>query len=140
MPARARHPWSGVLLLGLLILALAACGRIERTGGLGLQPVPDDGFTVTLTTDPAPPVVGPNMLTIALLDADGHPVEGAEIEVIGNMTHAGMIPSVGILRGAASGDYRIALDFTMAGDWIIDITLSPPAGKEIVRHLPLRIS
>jgi hypothetical protein len=82
-------------------------------------------------------VVGLNNLSIAFRSATGQPVEDATVQVIGNMTHSGMTPTVGVLRSAASGIYQVALDFTMAGDWIIDVTLTPPEGAAVVRRFPV---
>ena len=80
----------------------------------------DAGVTVTVEL-PDDPVVGPAPLTI-LLERNGDAVRGAEVEVTGDMTHAGMVPVVVQAEERADGSYR-ADDFVfdMAGDWIVTV-------------------
>ena len=47
---------------------------------------------MTLTTDPAPPVVGDAAVCVTFHNVAGQPVDGAERGVEANMSHAGMMP------------------------------------------------
>jgi hypothetical protein len=89
----------------------------------------DVGITVDLPDDP---VVGPAPLTIHL-ERDGVPLRGAEVEVTGDMTHAGMVPVVARAEERADGSYR-ADDFVfdMAGDWIVTVEARLEDGSRVL--------
>ncbi len=102
-----------IVLFALLgALALNACGpRGEQSGGL-------DVTIVSVAPDPA--TVGEAVLTLALRDTDGNPLEGATIEVEGTMTHAGMKPVIVETEALGGGRYATkGFAFTMGGDWVI---------------------
>ena len=78
-------------------------------------------------------------MTITLRDATGAPVENATLAVIGNMSHAGMVPVTGVVQAVAGDTYHVTIDWTMSGDWYVDVTAQTPDGKEIVRRFPIRV-
>jgi len=100
------------LILAFLLLACRPPDSAARGADAGVS------VTVELPDDP---VVGPAPLTIRL-ERDGLAVRGAEVEVTGDMTHAGMVPVVARAEERADGSYR-ADDFVfdMAGDWIVTV-------------------
>jgi len=102
-------------------------------------PAPDDGYSVSLASEPASPAVGAGTLLITLRDASGQPVEGARLEVEGNMSHAGMIPVAGAVQSAEAGEYRVAIEWTMAGDWFVDVKFSLPDGAAVTRRFPIGV-
>lgn len=117
------HPCVGraLLLAAVLCSALAAAG-CERRGGAASSDV-----YIDVAVEPQPPVVGPATVTVTLLDAAGQPLEGAEVEVEGDMSHAGMAPVIAAAVGGADGRYVTdGFRFTMAGDWffVVRATLS----------------
>jgi len=126
----------GALLLTVLLLTLsvAGCGRIQRPA-----PATDDGYSVTLVSEPAQSGVGTGMLILTLRDSANKPVEGATLEVIGNMSHAGMVPVNGVMQSAVGGEYRVSMEWTMSGDWYIDITFRTRDGAEVSRRFPIRV-
>ena len=114
-------------LLGvLLLLLLASCGR-------GAQDLPDVG--VELAIAPQPPQLGPATITVTLSDASGQPIEGAEVELEGNMNHAGMVPVSARASEVAPGRYRADLEFTMGGDWFILVQADLPDGRSMERKV-----
>jgi YtkA-like len=123
-----------MVLLIVLPFALTACGRMESAA-----PTADDGYTVTMVSQPEAPSVGPGALTITLRDPAGAPVENATLAVVGNMSHAGMVPVTGVVQSSAGGAYKVAIDWTMSGDWYVDVTAQVPDGEEIVRRFPIRV-
>jgi hypothetical protein len=77
-------------------------------------------------------VVGPAPLTIHL-ERDGEAVRGAEVEVTGDMTHAGMVPVVVQAEERADGSYRAeAFAFDMAGDWIVTVEARLEDGSRVL--------
>jgi hypothetical protein len=105
----------------------------------GSAPKADDGYSVTMVSEPAQPTVGPGVLTITLRDPAGNPMEGVELKVIGNMSHAGMTPVEGVLQSSAGGAYRVIMDWTMSGDWFVDVTFNINDGAEASRRFPIRV-
>lgn len=124
-----------LLLVAAVLLALSAgCGRMQPAGG-----APQDGFAMTLAAQPSPPVVGAGTLIVSLRDPAGQPVADARLQVEGNMNHAGMKPSIGKVTAAEEGQYTIALPWTMAGDWYVDIKATLTDGRVISRRFPIAV-
>ena len=62
---------------------------------------------------------------VRLTDPEGAGIDGASVRVEGDMTHAGMVPVLAEAEGVGDGVYRADdMHFTMAGDWIITITVT----------------
>jgi len=113
----------GCLLLAvLLFLGLAGCAR----GGSGL---PDVG--IQLAVEPQPPQVGPAVVVVTLTDGAGQPLTGAQVELEGNMTHAGMVPVLATAAEVEPGQYRAELEFTMGGDWFILVRATLADGRSL---------
>ena len=106
----------------IVAIVMTGCAPSEE-GGLGL--------TVDVGISPTPPLVGPTRLLISLSDSAGAPVEGAEVQVDGNMTHAGMAPVFGTAQEEGDGMYVIpGFRFTMAGDWILTVRVTLADGRQ----------
>ena len=122
-------------LLGVALVAqLAGCGRIQRHSSGA-----PDSFKVTLTTEPAPPLVGDGLVIVTLADSAGRPVDGARLNLEGNMSHAGMVPVFEQATGGQQGVYRVPFQWTMAGDWIIDLKATLPQGQRLDRQFPISV-
>jgi hypothetical protein len=117
------------ILLGLLLLALAltACQGADD----------DSDITVELAVTPDPPLVGEAAVVITLSDKDGQPVTGAEMELEGTMTHAGMVPVFGAATEKEPGRYEAQLEFTMGGDWVIIVRADLADGGKLEKEIDL---
>ena len=75
--------------------------------------------------------VGLATIRVHLLEGD-EGIEGAEVELLGTMTHAGMTPVVRTAEETEPGLY-VANDFefTMAGDWILTAEATLPDGDSL---------
>jgi len=73
---------------------------------------------VVLLTTPAR--VGPAAIEVRLT-VDGSPATGAAVRIVGDMTHAGMVPVVApTVFELGNGVYRSeGFAFDMAGDWVV---------------------
>ncbi|MCX6027781.1 MAG: FixH family protein [Chloroflexi bacterium] len=131
-----RAPYRAFCLLALatLLVALAGCGRVQK-----VAPATDDGLTITMTVEPSPPMIGEGIVVLTVKDASGQPVAGAQVEVEGNMSHAGMMPSFGKAVGSQGGVYRVPIKWTMGGDWYVDVKLTLPDGKIATRRFPVTV-
>ncbi|MCX7671228.1 MAG: FixH family protein [Anaerolineae bacterium] len=122
------------MALLVAVVVVAGCGRM-RAGSTSLP----DGFSITMDAQPSRPVVGDGQLIVTLADPAGRPIADARLEVEGNMSHAGMKPSFGTVTAAAAGRYTVAIRWTMAGDWYVDIKATLADGRVIVRRFPLTV-
>jgi hypothetical protein len=121
------------LLLAWLVLTLAACGRSQDA-------VTAAGLQVTLIPDGSYPG---ETLVVAVRDEAGQPVTDATVSVEGNMNHAGMTPVLtsSVLDGAdgeEDGRYTLPFQFTMLGDWIIMVKITPQDGDTVSTTIDLR--
>src|SRR4051794_5409845 len=94
----------------VLVSLVASCQR---------QGEPGSEVKVELTIAPDPPRVGKAKVTLRLEDALGKPVEGATLQLEGNMSHAGMKPVFATAKETDAGRYQADMEFTMGGDWFI---------------------
>lgn len=107
----------------LATMFLAACGPKQQASKL------PSGVSVTVTAD-APLAIGAIPLRVRITQ-DGAPVSVRELTVVGDMTHAGMVPVVSeIITEQPDGSY-LAEDFafTMAGDWFVQVDFVLAAGE-----------
>jgi hypothetical protein len=116
------------LLWLLLAVALAYCGG--TSGDL-----PD--VRLNLTVDPDPPEVGLARVIVTLQDAAGQPITGAEVELEGNMSHAGMVPVFATAYEVVPGRYEASLEFTMGGDWFILVDAALSDGRTLEQKVDL---
>jgi hypothetical protein len=86
---------------------------------------------------PDPPRTGAATLRLNLADAAGKPINGARIDLEGNMSHAGMRPVFSEAREVGSGRYEAVLEFTMRGDWIILVHITLPDGRRVKKQLSI---
>lgn len=110
----------------LVLLLLAGCGR-------GSKDLPD--VDVALEIEPSPPQLGLASIMVALHDANGLPISGAQVELEGNMNHAGMVPVFAEASEVAPGRYRAGMEFTMGGDWFILVRADLPDGRSMERKV-----
>lgn len=107
------------------------------TCGAGCTPaessVPD--VQVDLTVTPSPPVVGDADVSLTLADRRGTPMKGADVNLEGNMNHAGMKPSFAEMVEVEPGHYAGTLRFTMGGDWFILVKAKTPDGRTIEQKI-----
>lgn len=122
--------------LGTLVLLAGLAVGCSRGGESGDGSA--DDVTMEFEITPDPPDVGPAVVEVVLTDADGEPVNGAELEIEGNMSHAGMEPVIVDATGGQDGRYASdGFEFTMGGDWIITVSGTLPDGREIQRVFDL---
>ena len=89
--------------------------------------------------DPDPLLVGPSQLAVRLTDADGKPVEGAEVRFQAAMGQAGT-PLRAKAKPETGGEYTAPFVWTMAGDWTLAVTATLPGGGTAARELKLHVA
>jgi hypothetical protein len=85
-----------------------------------------DDYTVKLTIDKNPPIVGNNNLSITIQDGAGKNITDAKVKVEYSMPPmSGMPPAKYKADGTLSGsEYKSKVDFSMAGGWNMDVHIS----------------
>lgn len=122
-----------LLLVGVIV---SACNPAEDVA----QQIVGD-VEMTLVVEPDPPAVGETTLVITLTDADGTPIDGATVQVHGDMDHEGMISVDGESADSEAGIYRVPFEWTMGGGWILDVTATlPNEGGVVVEQFDLNVS
>lgn len=131
-----KSTYSFALLLLIMTLMLSSCGRIQNpqfTGEADGENIPADvTLEVELASQDALQMGQATDIEI-LLEQDGQPVEGATIDIEGNMTHAGMEPVLIEAQERAPGKYQATLDWTMGGEWIVTVRATLPDGQTAER-------
>ncbi len=121
------------MLVALLVaLLLAGCRQPPPTPTAALQ--------IDLTYEPAPARVGQAALLITVRDTAGQPVTDAKVSARGDMSHAGMAPVLGEGEPQGNGRYRVPFEWTMSGDWFVDVTVTLPDGAVAQQRFDLTVS
>ncbi|MEZ4522653.1 MAG: FixH family protein [Thermomicrobiales bacterium] len=126
---------AGRFVFVLLMLVVAVTGACSRGGD---DDANSGDVQVEIDVSPDPPEMGPAVITVRLTDPDGEPIDDADLEIEGNMSHAGMEPV--IVDAPEDQDGRYVSDgfqFTMGGDWIITVSGTLPDGEEFERTFDL---
>lgn len=124
-------------LLCLTLSTALVVGACQRQSQALKDPAPD--VMAELTVIPDPPRVGQSALHLSLTDESGAPIEGAAVSVRGDMGHAGMVPVFGDGKEIEPGLYQVPFEWTMAGDWIVELSVQLADERELVRTFDLRV-
>ncbi|MGD2162217.1 MAG: FixH family protein [Anaerolineales bacterium] len=122
------------LIILSLILLTPACTRQSAQGDQA------SNLTVDLSFEPETPVMGEGIILLKIWDEQTQPIEDLSIEVKGDMTHAGMTPVFGTSSYQGDGIYRVPFKWTMAGDWILQVTAELPDGRILDRSFDVRVA
>jgi YtkA-like len=98
-------------LLLIILIVFTACA-----------PKSSSKLDVTLELNPNKPRIGKSDIVLKL-ERDKQILEGWNVSVEGNMTHAGMGTVDGTVKELGAGKYQVKnFDFNMSGDWILTVT------------------
>lgn len=124
----------GMVVL-VLLSVLAGC-RAAAT------PAPQDEveLTVEIASEPENPQVGSATLLITVQDASGNPVSDATLAIRGDMSHAGMQPVLAEASDGENGVYRVPFEWTMSGDWIVEVTVTLASGETVRREFEFSVA
>ena len=117
----------------LIVLLAAGCRQQAQ------QAVVAD-LTIDLRVEPEAATVSDSTLIITVTDASGNPVSDATVSVRGDMSHAGMQPVLAESEGGADGEYTIGFEWTMAGDWIVEVTVELVDGTSATETFDLLVT
>ncbi len=120
----------GLLLFSLLLLG--GC-RQSQSGGTA-------DLTIELISPLFPSLDGSGEMSVRVSDAAGQPVNDAQIDIKGDMTHAGMTPVLADTQGGADGVYSVPFTWTMAGDWVVTVRATLPDGTWTEEQFDLSVA
>jgi len=115
------------------LLLLAGCARKTPTNAV----VAGD-FRLQLRLDPDPPRAADNVLHVELMDAQGKPVDGAQLGFGSVMPAMGSMPEMkggGDVKALGGGRYDVAYSLSMLGDWTLTLQIDAPGHA----HAELRL-
>ncbi len=105
--------------LMLLILLPAACRQQQL-----------NTFELQLDLKVSDHIVGQTTLLVSVNDAAGQPLaEPGALSLRGDMAHAGMVPVFAEADAAVDGVFSLPFEWTMAGSWMVEATLTRPNGE-----------
>ncbi|HRE49165.1 MAG TPA: FixH family protein [Aggregatilineales bacterium] len=110
------------IILFLFYLFIAGC----RTSA---QPTPTPSVDLRITLHPSALTVGKVDMVVTVTDAGGLPLAEGSVTITGDMSHAGMAKEIGFLSGGIKGVYNVPFEWTMGGDWFVDVVVKLPDGR-----------
>lgn len=122
----------------VLLLVAGLLGGCARQSQQADQNNADD-IDMTLVVAPDPPAVGQSNLLITLRDDAGESIDGASLEMKGDMSHAGMKPVLASISGGEGGVYAVPFEWTMGGDWFVTVIARLPDGRVVTRRFDLSV-
>lgn len=135
-PGSALH--FAALAAGVLLAALA-CGDAGRSEPAVVEA---EELEMQVSLEPATSRVGENRLRIALRDAEGDPVEGAEIRARVHMHAMGAMPAMGgpvRVEETDPGVYTGEFELDMGSTWQVEIRAEAPDGSEVAAEGSLTV-
>ncbi|HEU5441860.1 MAG TPA: copper resistance protein CopC [Ktedonobacterales bacterium] len=135
-----REALVGVLILGCVALLAAFAGSLTPpaqaappASGAFVQTQQVSGYAITLKVTPV--TFGTNTFTATVRDAQGNPVEGAQVLIQTTMLDMDMgVQNVQLqpIGASAPGSYTGQGDLTMAGHWGIAVKVLPKQAKDFI--------
>ncbi len=74
-----------------------------------------------------------------LNDPAGASIDDARLSLRGDMTHAGMVPVLAETEGGTDGLYRLPVEWSMAGEWILTVEAVLPDDTRVAREFDLSV-
>jgi hypothetical protein len=121
----------------LVFMGLALCACLFLSGCYKTSETPTD-IVFEHKISPDPPKTGSATITLKLADSGGKPINGARINLEGNMSHPGMRPVFSEAREVEPGRYEAPLEFTMRGDWFILFHITLPDGRKLEKQIDVK--
>jgi Cu(I)/Ag(I) efflux system membrane fusion protein len=125
-------------------LAAAAAALIWACGGGTSEPAVVEGGGMTLEARTAPPTlrVGRNEMQIVLRDAEGRPIEDADVVVRVHMHAMGAMPAMGgpaQVEPQGPGRYSAGFALEMGGTWLVEVQAHRPSGGTLAAEGSLTV-
>lgn len=103
-------------ILASLVIVLAACGPAVTPAPVSQAPV-----TITISSTPSPAVMGDVEVVFTIVDTQGKPVTGANVDVFADHTEMNGMTMHGVATEQGNGRYAIRTNFSMSGKWKLSV-------------------
>src|SRR5690242_6470834 len=123
-PRRRRRVMKSAINLATALLVLGSCARRNDPEALRAG-----DLLVRLRLDRDPPRAGENVLRVDLTDAQGKPLDGAQLGFLYDMPAMGSMPEMkggGDTKAIGGGSYSITYALPMLGDWTLTLGIDAP--------------
>lgn len=91
----------------------------------------ESGIHIHYMPDNNPAIAGDATVIVMVMSLDGQPIDDATIALNANMSGHGMMPVTGASSEGVDGHYTIAVYWTMAGEWEVDLTVTLSDSQEL---------
>jgi hypothetical protein len=108
-------------LLLVSTLMVIACSPTSTSAPSSSTPTP--ALILSLSTSPSPPKMGEVEIILALQDAQGRALEGAEVTVTAEHTDMSGMEMQGNAVEQGQGRYAIRASFSMNGNWTVRVQI-----------------
>jgi hypothetical protein len=124
--------WRLLVYFGMVLCVILISSGCRSTAP-ATQPT---GLKIELS--PPSTTVGAIELVLTVADSSGKPIENAKVQVVGDMTHAGMAPVTSAVEGGhgavgKDGKYMLPFTWNMGGDWVLTVKVILPDGTTDTR-------
>lgn len=110
------------MLCLIAIAGWSGCAeKVSPTGDAGNTESASE-IQISLNFNSSPVTVGVAEVEVSVADREGKPLSMGELDLEGNMNHAGMKPVFSTVKESSPGTYTGELEFTMGGDWFVIIS------------------
>ncbi|MBI5137103.1 MAG: FixH family protein [Nitrospirae bacterium] len=122
------------LALAATVLVFSACSGPDQTRVAG-------GLSVGVRTDPHPAELGDNTFQL-WVTRDGRKLDGAAVRMRLFMSGMPMNSDAAWTdaHGEGGGKYRAAGDFSMGGDWQVEVAVTPEGGETVTVTFPFQVA
>ncbi len=126
-----------ILIGNLLLMVLPVTPIVLSLFLIGCQSTGEAHSDVEIEWEisPDPPEVGLATINFTLRDSTGLLINGAEVELEGNMSHPGMQPVFATAEEIEPGRYSADVNLSMGGDWYFLIESILPDDRVIERQI-----
>jgi hypothetical protein len=111
------HKLLVVSLFAILSVLAAACG----SAGAPAEPVSSEPVNIKVETNPAPAMMGDMEVILNITDANGSPIQGAQVDVSADHTDMTGMTMGGAATEQDAGRYAINANFSMSGNWLLTV-------------------
>ena len=113
-----------ILVIGLLLALVGCGGNSSSNTPTNDEPAATTEVNVSLATTPDPPEGGEVELVATVTDAQGQPIEDAEVFFMANHTEMGGMDMEGQATAQGEGHYAITTNFSMGGTWKVTVQVN----------------
>lgn len=89
------------------------------------------GVTLALSTEPASPRIGENLIRVIVKGEEGKPVTNATVQLTYTMPMPGMMPATVPMKPRMDGAYEAKVNLGMGGQWDLTVTVQRAGQAEV---------